>query len=174
MIRNKYTRNEIVKKNGYSEITLYDFNNREVARSKIDNSDINNIAPYKWCLDKEGYVRNHLVGRLHRFILNPSEDYWVDHISRDKLDNRRENLRIVTPTQSIMNTALRSDNTSGAKGVSWKKDKKKWKAYTFAKNKQIHIGYFDHIEDAAQARDRFVKELHGAYATMNAELRSYA
>ena len=60
---------------------------------------------------------------LHRFIINPPSDMFIDHINRDGLDNRRENLRIVTHSENHFNERIRSDNTSGYKGVSPRKYK---------------------------------------------------
>lgn len=99
--------------------------------------------------------------KLHRLIAGATcikdgivynSKYSVDHKNRDTLDNTKDNLRLCTKSQNAMNSKIPSDNTSGYKGVSWKKDKRKWKAYLTVNKKQIHLGYFSAIEDAAKAR----------------------
>lgn len=58
---------------------------------------------------------------------------------------------------------LPKNNTSGHKGVYWKKDKEKWQAYIQVHGKRIHLGYFDKIDDAIKAREEgeelYFKEL---------------
>jgi len=63
---------------------------------------------------------------MHRIILNTPTGYFSDHISGDGLDNRRNNLRIVTMGQNNKNHMTRKDNTSGYNGVSWSKKRCKW------------------------------------------------
>lgn len=75
-----------------------------------------------------------------------------DHINRNRSDNRRDNLRPATAQDNARNRSLQSNNTSGVVGVSWKKDKKKWKAYLSVNSKQIHLGYFVNKNDAIRAR----------------------
>lgn len=53
----------------------------------------------------------------HDIIPNVQNGYQIDHINTNGLDNRRYNLRIVTPSDNIRNTRLRSDNNTGRKGI---------------------------------------------------------
>ena len=61
---------------------------------------------------------------MHREIMNPSDDMVVDHINHDGLDNRKENLRICSQQQNLMNMKPRK-GTSKYKGVCWKKREKR-------------------------------------------------
>jgi hypothetical protein len=76
----------------------------------------------------------------------------IDHINRDRADNRIENLREVTNKQNQQNRSTNSDNTSGHTGVSWYKPYSKWRAQIKHNHKVIHLGYFTNIEDAIAAR----------------------
>lgn len=65
----------------------------------IDEQDWARVKGYRWSATKRKkalYVRNHIVGLLHRFILNASDELIVDHKDGDTLNNRRGNLRECT------------------------------------------------------------------------------
>ena len=79
-------------------------------------------------LYKDGKPKPHYIHRLIglHFIDNPEDKRCIDHINRDRLDNRLCNLRWATHSENSLNTGLRKDNTSGYKGVSWEKSRNKW------------------------------------------------
>lgn len=88
----------------------------------------------------------------------------VDHINRDALDNRIENLREATGSQNCANRKLFKNNTSGARGVSWDKTRGKWAAHASVNGVQKKLGYYDDLEAAAeQAKNARIK-FHGDYA----------
>jgi hypothetical protein len=87
---------------------------------------------------------------LHRFIMNAQPGQYVDHISRDTLDNRRANLRICTNAANLRNGRLRPNNTSGVTGVSWNKGK--WAAEIKVNYQKIYLGRFTSLEEAASVR----------------------
>lgn len=107
---------------------------------------------------------------LHRVIierLNPDgifENQQVDHINRNKLDNRRENLRIATHSQNHANTGIRKDNSSGYKGVHWNKQSQKWVAQIKINKKTKRIGAYDTPEEAYKAYCAKAKELFGEFS----------
>lgn len=72
---------------------------------------------------------------MHRFLLGLGcgDKRQVDHENRDGLDNRRDNLRVVTHQQNGFNR--------GAKGYSWFRGK--CQAHIKVNGKNIHLGYFD-------------------------------
>ena len=76
----------------------------------------------------------------------------VDHINRNRLDNRIENLRLVTSSQNLMNSGSYKNNTSGFKGVYWDKIKKNWRTLIIVNGKRIQLGSFINKEDAIKAR----------------------
>lgn len=102
---------------------------------------------------------------MHRVILGDPEGMEVDHINRNTLDNQKSNLRVCTHKQNCINVACYAQNEY--KGVSWKKQSRKWRAYSHLNHKQIHLGYFDNPIDAAKAYNEFVLKHHGEYAYLN-------
>lgn len=92
---------------------------------KIDLEDINTVKDVRWTLN-EGYAYNYSLGAMHRYILgldrchNNHTDY-VDHINRDKLDNRKSNLRITDNSGNQKNKGTQINNTSGMPGVRYTK-----------------------------------------------------
>ena len=74
----------------------------------------------------------------------------VDHISGDTLDNRFENLRCVSRQENLRNCKLQHRNKTGVTGV--KKHFRKFVASITVDKKQIHLGCFSTIEDAAESR----------------------
>ena len=160
--------NEIIEYEDYAEIVLYNKHNEEVARALIDLDDVDRVKNYKWSLTHE-YVYNRDKSRLHRYIMDCPEDMVVDHINHNPLDNRKSNLRICTQQQNSMNKSKHSNNISGVAGVSWKKDKHKWCARIIYNRKNIHIGYFDTLEEAIEARKQAEIEYFGEYRNQDEE-----
>lgn len=151
--RNKYTPNEIIDNiDGTSYICLYNSKNEEIARAIIDSSDIELINKYKWCKDKNGYVKNSKQQYLHRILLNETIQY-IDHINGDKLDNRRSNLRACSNSDNLKNRVnLPSNNTSGILGVRFRKDRNKWYAELKADGVVHRLGSYETKEEAIRAR----------------------
>jgi hypothetical protein len=120
-----------------------------------------------------GYVVIRIDGRryqAHRLVWLfvtgkfPLKD--MDHRNLSKSDNRFANLREATRSQNVTNTTIRSDNSSGFKGVSYHKISGKWKAQIRAPGKKDHLGYFDLIEDAYAAYCAAAKECFGEFARL--------
>lgn len=134
----------------------------------ISAEDVPLTSGYAWSLHSSGYAqaRGHDGSNLllHRLLLGfPDAD--IDHISGDKLDNRRSNLRVVNRSQNNMNLPRRSANESGYKGVYRNRDR--WAASIQAYGQRIHLGTFDTPEEAAKAYDSKALELHGNFARIN-------
>ena len=90
---------------------------------------------------------------------------FIDHINRDRTDNRWSNLREATYAENNRNTSIRSDNTSGYKGVSWHKFKSKWRAEIKVDSISKHLGYFSTKEEAYAAYIQAAKLYHGEFAS---------
>lgn len=135
-------------KNNVPYTMLYDDFNEEYMLNKI-------------MIGSDGYALvcfNNKVYRLHRLFILGFENYSIcpyviDHINRNILDNRMENLRIVNKQKNEYNEKpLRTNNTSGIKGVLWDKENKKWYAQITYFGKTIKIGRYISKEDAIVAR----------------------
>lgn len=79
-------------------------------------------------------------------------EHGIDHINRDKKDNRIKNLRVVSQQCNVRNTGVRCNNRSGITGVLWAKQQKKWQAKIAVSGKTIHLGYHKDKIEAAKAR----------------------
>lgn len=93
--------------------------------------------------------------------------FEIDHINKDGLDNRRQNLRIATGAQNRANTQSRTKASSTYLGVHWNRHRRKWHAQIMQKSRKLHIGLFDDEKEAARAYDAKAREIHGAFANPN-------
>ena len=125
---------------------------------------------HQFCLSDNGYAKTDIDGagvRLHHLIMGkPPKPLVTDHINRDRLDNRKSNLRFVTFRRNIQN-AKGQPNRSGFKGVAYVNTTGKWRAYIKPHGKQLNIGTFTTKEEAAKAYDREAKRYWGDYAYLN-------
>lgn len=126
---------------------------------KLRNSDIemicdiddwNTLKSYTWFYD-QGYAIAGRNKKFHRMVVNPPKGMVVDHINRNRLDNRRVNLRIVTSHVNSLNTSVQKNNTTKYLGVH----KTRYGTYhaTIKLNgKNIGLGTFKNIDEAIKAR----------------------
>jgi hypothetical protein len=89
----------------------------------------------------------------------------VDHIDRNPLNNKAENLRIATRSENARNKGIPANNASGKKGVTWCKRTKRWMAQIGHCKKTVFLGRFKSFGDAVAARDHASKKLHESFAT---------
>lgn len=80
----------------------------------------------------------------------------IDHEDHNKLNNKWNNLRIVTKQGNSTNLPKYKSNTSGVTGVSWHKNQQKWIARIMVRNKAIQLGSFANIEDAIKSREEAI------------------
>lgn len=138
----------------------------------FDLEDFDKIKDYCWNIHKSkscSYVESRSrnmddkIVKMHRIIAGAFEkNQIVDHINRDGRDNRKENLRITSPTYNAKNRGDGIKNNTGYNGVSYRKDNKKYRARITVNRKEINIGHFDDFESAMKARinaeNNFYKE----------------
>lgn len=143
----------------------------------IDDCDIDIVRGCSSIfVDGKGYVatyRNGCRNRLHRLIINAESGQIVDHINRNKLDNRRSNLRITDRCGNARNSKFRSHNTSGFRGVYLCKQTQRWRAEIRVNGRGVKLGRFHSVVDAAIAYDKAAVRLHGAFAVTNFRIGSY-
>lgn len=101
-------------------------------------------------LMKSGYMQlgiNGWVYKAHRIAWYLYYGEWpdgdIDHVNRDRADNRIENLRIVSKRQNTQNSGVFNEGTGKHNG--------KWRARISIDGRQKHIGYFDTEEQAKEA-----------------------
>lgn len=93
----------------------------------------------------------------------------VDHIHHDTLDNRKSELRKVTPAENAQNRKVRTDSSTGFPGVTWHKATGKWYARIGKDGKRIDLGCYSDIEEAIQARKDAEKEYFDYRAKIDVE-----
>lgn len=128
------------------------------------------VKDMNWQYHINGYALSHRyegdvhkIVRMHRVINNTPVGLDTDHINRNKLDNRCDNLRTATRSQNNRNAKLRVNNTSGLRGVTWDKANKKWVAQISFNKKTKKLGRFTSIKDAANAYNNASLKLYGEF-----------
>lgn len=139
----------------------------------FDKDDFELIKQYTWFEDNR-YIKTNVknvdtnrysVIKLHRLIMGVvDKNIFVDHINGDTLNNRKNNLRLVTEHQNAMNTKISKANRLGCKGVTQVKSGK-YVARIRYNNQGIHIGTFDTLEEAIEARRLKENELYGDFSS---------
>lgn len=125
----------------------------------LDKSVHERIRNVRWFVaGKYGYndyVWRKDIGKLHRHILGFSKGdaRTIDHINRNRFDNRLVNLRIVDgQIENMKNHSNYSNNRSGHNGVYFVNDLGKYIAYIGHNNEHYHLGTFSTLEEACNAR----------------------
>jgi hypothetical protein len=143
--------------------------------ARVDSEDVQrSVEKYFWSFNGR-YAVNILNGiHMSRFIMGAKKGEQVDHINRDKLDNRKKNLRFVTHQQNVWNRCVYKNNKIGVRGVQFFE-----KTYPFnnvpanrpylsrinVDGKNIHLGYFSTLDDAKNARLMAERKYHMEFAS---------
>lgn len=148
-------------------MTKFIVDNQEVI---IDDEDAKFFMENRWNITN-GYVRKLASGRtktryLHQFI-SGIYDGRVDHINRNRLDNRKENLRRATHSQNLANRGLQSNNTSGYKGVRFRAERGTYEARIKVTGVELFIGSYKTAVEAAQAYNQRALIEFGEFANLN-------
>jgi hypothetical protein len=116
--------------------------------------------PEAGCKRDDGYIFIGLGGKCYHaarlawkmfYKTDPPTDMEIDHINRQRDDNRIVNLRLVTSVGNNRNQGMRRNNTSGVKGVSWSKQANKWHVLIYGQ----HLGFYADKEEAAKVAEEF-------------------
>lgn len=140
----------------------------------VDDEDYEWLSQWKWSYHTAyGYAmrsvtknegRNIRVTTMHREVLG-CPPCVVDHRNRNKLDNRKENLRLATPNGNQWNRGIDRSNKTGFKGV--RRHRNGWQASIGFRGERKHLGTFSNKYDAARAYNAAAQELHGEFACLN-------
>ena len=112
------------------------------------------------CVNKNGYIQVSVMNKLylaHRVVWEMHngdipDGMQIDHINHDRIDNRIDNLRIVTNRVNSINSSIGANNRSGFNGVSWMRSKNKWRSRIMIHGVEVSLGLFDCFDDAVTAR----------------------
>jgi hypothetical protein len=157
--RTRFDKNKIILHKDYAEMLLYDQEKRHIiARTKIDLGDVEKIKEKKWFLHS-GYCFTNHHHYLHSFLLGVIPNTDIDHINKDKLDNRRSNFRRVTHQQNMTNQKVRKNSPLGITGVSLVRGK--YCATIMSNYKAIHLGLYATLNEAIRARKQGEKTFWG-------------
>ncbi len=127
----------------------------------IDLEDYIKISDYYWSIGSSGYAYSRTNGSkniMHRFLMDTPENLQVDHINRNKIDNRKINLRNVEPYINARNKKISSKNTSGHQGVDYQKKEDKWRARWATSPNTYKQKAFKTKEEAIKYRELKEKE----------------
>lgn len=148
----------------HAEIIIH--SKKEEIRVLIDVEDVEKVGRKRWWYSwTNGYIftdKNKSKYGLHRYILDMEDkSILVDHINRNRLDNRKCNLRLTNPTGNSINRGLQSNNKSGIVGVSWHKQNEKWEVRLKLYGKKLVIGYTTDLEEATKMRLQAELDVYG-------------
>jgi hypothetical protein len=145
----------------------------------VDDENYERLIQYKWFAlkTKNNFyaVRNVVINdvrrsqQMHREIMGYTykDGKMVDHKNRNGLDNRKENLRPADKMLNGVNCGMRSNNTSGYRGVYWDKWSRSWKAQIRVANVTKNCGRSLNVIEAARAYDCQAQKYWGDNAILN-------
>jgi hypothetical protein len=140
----------------------------------VDDCDYERVSAVKWYMHKNRgggiYARGRVgperrLTLMRRFILGATGAESVDHRDGNTLNNTRENLRLATTSQNMMNSAPKKGRRF--KGVFRYNRGPRWLVLIGVDGRQRRVGVFDSEEDAARAYDGAARKLHGEFARLN-------
>lgn len=150
----------------------------------VDDEDFERVNAVRWLLHNDGYAsrtywyypegveliyanRRCKYITMQRFILGEKDGLHIDHINRNRLDNRKENLRFVTPAQNIHNS-VRKPSKHGFIGVHKREGEKKYSMKIRVGAKNINEYGFDTPQEAARRYNELALKYRGEFAVLNA------
>jgi hypothetical protein len=144
----------------------------------VDDQDFPQLSEFRWCYraerdGRQGYAVRHVkvggkdrLSYLHREVLPAPEGHETIFLNHDRLDCRRQNLKVVTKHEARRHHRVRSDSRSGVKGVRFNPDGGTWTAITYRHGHCYHVGTYFTQEQAQAAYERDLRrenpDLHTA------------
>lgn len=136
------------------------FNKEKILKAGIDSSGYYRVGLYKHNLVKMVTVHQLVAIEFLNHISN-GFILVIDHINGDQLNNRLENLRIITHRENISLGQDKKSASSKFRGVFWNKINSKWQSKIQIDGKKKHLGFFNNEKDAADAYNRALNEISG-------------
>ena len=139
----------------------------------VDTEFVPILLEYQWYYGKDGYAVCYEMRNfpLHRMIFRLNfnqrqpEGFCIDHINRDRLDNRIVNLRLATPQENSFNKTI-AENNGLPRGVT--KSNKGTYSVKLTKNKEIFkVKDIKTVKEAAEIYNEMAKSLYGEFAVLN-------
>lgn len=146
-------------------------NTTEVA--VVDYEDFERLSKISWRLNVDTVRRaGTVLGgvksiTLANTVMKDYSDFKYDHKDNNKLNNKKDNLRLCTHSENMCNRLKFKNCSSKYKGVSWNTKNNKWMAYVCKNSKQHYLGLFEIEIDAAKAYNTKALELHSEFALLN-------
>ena len=150
--------NNYITHDDYAEIELRNKHGDITGYAKIDLEDVAMCRPFKWHLRKDGYTVTKVSGKditMHRLVIGYTGDLDINHINRDRLDNRRANLRVVTRSENRVNTKAKSN--TGYQCIT-KTPYGTYQVRIDRNNKRLYQKRHKTIAEAIVARDKALAE----------------
>lgn len=137
----------------------------------IDKDDYKRVKMFRWSIDSHGYAiskaftgtNSTLRVKMHRLIMSFPEGLLIDHKDMNKINNKKINLRTSSKTTNSANRFAQSNNKLKIKGVTFRRDRNKFRATIGHKGKQYFLGNFETAEEAKNAYNLKAKELFGEF-----------
>ena len=145
--------------------------NDKVIIDKEDFELIDNYKRYVY-INSDGYAlisKNNEEIFIHRLVMGLEKRYnddnklIVDHKDGNRLNNTKDNLRIIEKNKNPINCKIYKNNTSGHKGITWMKRLNKWQVTICYNKKRIYLGVFENYYDAVKCREEAESKYYGEY-----------
>ena len=141
---------------------------KNVTKYYADAEDKELLEKYSWCKAVTGYAVANIgnkVTKMHRYILGITDPkVIVDHKNRSICDNRKQNLRICSVKENARNKSVSKNCKTGHLGIRMTKEKKYNVRITFNR-KEIHVGNYDTLELAINAREAAENKYHKEFGS---------
>jgi len=138
----------------------------------VDAENYDEFSKLTWHLSCNGYAEHSIrlpKGKkanifMHHLVLTTPKGYFTDHKNLNKLDNRKENLRLATKSGNASNSHVKSCSRTKVKGVGLHSPTGLYRARITKNGKEHHLGLFNTIEEAGAAYAEAAPKHHGEFA----------
>lgn len=111
-------------------------------------------------IDRKLHYTHRLIFLMHYGFVPTT----IDHIDGNKANNKPENLRAASYRQNNCNIKVRSNNTSGIKGVYWSSTFQSWHVRVFRDGRAVVSKYFKSLSDAKECRKLSAIKEYGEFS----------